>query len=80
MWGELPEEEAGKEGAWKEVSRGQTAHLSRISPLGACPPIQETSLGLTASRPSPEKQSFPRESGNSGREGAERRSRVFGGP
>ena len=47
MWGGVPGKEAEKEVAWKEVSRGQTAHLCRISALSTCLPIQEASLALT---------------------------------
>lgn len=40
----MQKEEAGKEGAWRKVSHGQTSHLTSISPLKTCPPIPRGSL------------------------------------
>lgn len=67
-------EEAGEEVTWREVSHGQTAHLSRISALSTCPPIPKASFGLPVSHPFPEKQSSPGNGGNAGR----KRSREEG--
>lgn len=62
MWGGFLKNRL-EEGAWKEVSHGQTVHLCRISALSTLP-IKEASILLS-----------PRENENTGREGADR---VFG--